>query len=192
MATHFRTFQQFSDPGLASVIAEKLEAQQIECVVEKVKPLLEPSFFRNPVEQTIHLKVRDSDLGEAHKALEEYYRHQLQDVDPGYYLHAFSDLELLDIVAKPDEWGHFDYVLARALLADRGLEIPDDIIEAMKQQRLLQLAREADKDPPVDGLVAVGMLLDGFFAGMRKNMRKVLKKAEQNIILFCRSGNQKR
>lgn len=170
MAAYFRTFQQFSDPGLASAIAEKLEAQQIECVVEKVNPLLEPGFFRNTVEQTFHLKVRSADLDEAHKALEEYYRHQLQDVDPAYYLFSFSDIELLDIIAKPDEWGHFDYVLARALLADRGLEIPEETIEQMKRQRLRQLAREERIDSTTDGLIAVGTALDGFFTGIRKKI----------------------
>src|ERR1700761_452434 len=174
MAAYFRTFQQFSDPGLASAVAEKLEAQQIECVVEKVSPLLEPGFFRNTVEQTIHLKVRSADLDEAHKALEEYYRHQLQDVDPAYYLFSFSDIELLDIVAKPDEWGHFDYVLARALLADRGLEISDETIEQMKQQRLRQLDREIQTDSTTDGLIAFGTLLDGFFAGIRKKINSYL------------------
>ena len=176
MAVHFQTFQQFSDPGLASAIAEKLEAQQIECVVEKVKPLLEPSFFRNTVEQTIHLKVRAVDLDDAHKALEDYYRHQLQDVDPGYYLFSFSDIELLEIVAKPDEWGHFDYVLARALLADRGLEIPDETIEQMKQQRLRQLAKESVMDSTTDGLIAVGTLLDGFFGSVKKKIISYLWK----------------
>ena len=177
MAALFLTFQQFNDAGLASAIADKLKAQRIECVVEKVKPLLEPGFFRNPIEQTIHLKVRAADFDRAHKALEEHYRRQLEDVDPGYYLFSFTDIELLEIVAKPDEWGHFDYVLARALLADRGLEIPDEIVEQMKQQRLRQLAREDSLYQPVDPLVAFGTLLDGFFDGVRKGMRKALHKA---------------
>jgi hypothetical protein len=135
MAASLVTFEKFNDPGLASAIAGKLRKQGIDCVVEKVKPLLEPGFFRNTVEQTIHLKVRDLDLERAHKALEEHYRHQLQDVDPGYYLFGFSDIELLDIIAKPDEWGHFDYVLARQVLAERGLEIPDETLEEIKRQR---------------------------------------------------------
>lgn len=143
MAAPFLTFQKFNDPGLASVIADKLKERRIECQVEKVVPLLEPSFFRNTVEPTIHLKVRATDLDRAHKALEEHYKRQLQDVDRGYYLFSFTDLELLEIVAKPDEWGHFDYVLAREVLAERGLPIPDETIQQMKQQRLRQLAREA-------------------------------------------------
>jgi hypothetical protein len=175
MATQFQTFQRFNDPGLASAIADKLKAQHIECVVEKVRPLLEPGFFRNPVEQTIHLKVRASDLEQAHKAMEELYRRQLQDVDPGYYLFSFTDIELLDILAKPDEWGHFDYVLARALLAERGLEIPDEVIGQMKQQRSRQLAREDLADLHEDGLIVFGTLLDEFFSTVRKGMRKILR-----------------
>jgi hypothetical protein len=139
----FKTFQTFNDPGLASAIADKLKARSIVCHVEKVQPLLEPSFFRNTVEPNIHLKVRVADLDRAHRVLEEHYEHQLQDVDPGYYLFSFTDIELLDIVAKPDEWGHFDYVLARELLAKRGLPIPDETIRQMKQQRLRQLARQS-------------------------------------------------
>ncbi|SRR5258708_1107663 len=145
MMTSFKTFQTFNDPGLASAIAERLKERRIECLVEKVKPLLEPGFFRNPVEPNIHLKVRVTDLERAHRALEEYYERQLQDVDPAYYLFSFTDLELLDIVAKPDEWGHFDYVLARELLAERGLPIPDETIRQMKQQRLRQLAQQVRK-----------------------------------------------
>jgi hypothetical protein len=139
----FKTFQTFNDPGLASAIADKLKAQRIVCLVEKVEPLLEPSFFRNTVELNIHLKVRSTDLDRAHQVLEEHYEHQLKDVDPNYYLFSFSDIELLDIVAKPDEWGHFDYVLARELLAERGLPIPDETIRQMKQQRLRQLAQQS-------------------------------------------------
>ena len=137
----FKTFQTFNDPGLASVIADKLKAQRIVCHVEKVQPLLEPSFFRNTVEPNIHLRVRVADLARAHRVLEEHYERQLQDVDPSYYLFSFTDIELLDIVAKPDEWGHFDYVLARELLAERGLPIPEETIRQMKQQRMRQLAQ---------------------------------------------------
>jgi hypothetical protein len=143
MKASFLTFQKFNDPGLARTIADKLREQRIVCVVEKVQPLLEPGFFRNTVEPTIHLKVRATDLDKAHRALEEHYEHQLKDVDTDYYLFSFTDAELLDIVAKPDEWGHFDYVLARELLAERGLPIPDETIKQMKQQRLRQLAQQA-------------------------------------------------
>ncbi len=175
MTARFQTFQQFNDPGLASAVAEKLRAQQIDCVVEKVKPLLEPGYFLNTVEQNIHLKVRADDLDKAHKALEEYYRHRLHDVEQGYYLLSFTDTELLEILARPDEWGHFDYVLARALLAERGLEIPDETIAQMKQQRHLHLAREAHPEEEPEPIIVFGELLDDFFRVVKKHMDKMLK-----------------
>lgn len=175
MADHFLTFQRFNDPGLASTIANALKEQRVECVVEKVRPLLEPGFFRNTVEQNIHLKVRASDLEKAEKALEEHYRRQVQEVDPGYYLLSFTDPELLEIMAKPDEWGFFDYVLARELLAQRGLEIPAEIAEQMKRQRRRQLAQQEKMVPP-DGLVEFGTILDHFFNVVSRHMLGFLKK----------------
>jgi len=179
MSAQFLTFQQFNDPGLASAIAATLKEQQVECVVEKVRPLLEPGFFRNTVEQNIHLKVRASDLEKAEKALEEHYQRHLQDIDPGYYLLSFTDAELLEIVAKPDEWGHFDYVLALELLAERGLRIPSEIAEEMKRQRRRQLAREDSMIPP-DSLVELGTILDQFFNGVSRRLTELLKKIYSN------------
>ena len=175
MAAHLLTFQQFNDPGLASAIADTLKEQEIECVVEKVRPLLEPGFFRNTVEQNIHLKVRAADLEKAERALEDHYMRHLQDIDPGYYLLSFTDVELLDIIAKPDEWGYFDHVLARELLAERGLEIPPEIVEEMKRQRRRQLAQQESMIPP-DALVEIGTMLDQFFNGVSKRMTGLLRK----------------
>ena len=175
MAAQFLTFQQFNDPGLATAIADTLKEQEVDCIVEKVRPLLEPGFFRNTVEQNIHLKVRASDLDKAERALEDHYQRHLQDIDPGYYLLSFNDMELLDIVAKPDEWGHFDYVLARELLAERGLEIPPEIAEDMKRQRRRQLAQQENMIPP-DALVELGTMLDHFFSGVSRHMTGLLRK----------------
>jgi hypothetical protein len=175
MAAHLLTLRQFNDPGLASAIADTLKEQQVECVVEKVRPLLEPGFFRNTVEQNIHLKVRASDLERAERALEQHYQRHLKDIDPGYYLLSFTDVELLEIIAKPDEWGHFDYVLARELLAEHGLEIPPEIAEEMKLKRRRQLAQQERMIPP-DALVELGTMLDEFFNGVSRRMTGLLRK----------------
>jgi hypothetical protein len=78
-------------------------------------------------------------------------------------------------MVKPDEWGHFDYVLARELLAERGLEIPPEIAEEMKRQRRHQLAQEENTIPP-DALVEIGTMLDHFFSGVSKRMTGLLTK----------------
>jgi len=141
MAAPYQTFQKFNDAGLAAVIAEKLKNKNIDYVLENEQPNFDPSYAFNHVEPTIHLKVSPTDFSRAHAALEEYYQDQLQDVDPDYYLLSFTDQELQEIIAKPDEWGHFDYALAKKLLADRGHVISSSTAEKLKQERLEQLAK---------------------------------------------------
>lgn len=141
MPESFLTFQKFNDAGLASVIAERLKEQHIEYLIENEVPVFDVSFANNSIEPTIQLKVRPADFPRAHATLEAYYQAQLQDVDPDYYLFSFTDKELLDIVSKPDEWGHFDYALAKKLLTERGIPITSDAADALKEQRLQELSK---------------------------------------------------
>jgi hypothetical protein len=141
MTESFRTFQKFNDPDLAKVIAGKLQELHIESLIVDENPNFDPSFVTNTVEPTIHLKVKATDFHRAHQVLEEYYQQQLNEVDPDYYLLSFTNEELMEIVAKPDEWGHFDYALAKKLLADRGHAITPIDAATLKQQRLQYLAQ---------------------------------------------------
>lgn len=141
MATPFLTFQKFNDAGLATTVAEKLKEQHIEFELANEQPNFDPSYAFNAVEPTIHLKIQAADFSKAHTVLEEYYQNQLQDVDPDYYLLSFSNQELQEIIEKPDEWGHFDYALAKKLLAERGISITPAKAEQLKKERLHELAK---------------------------------------------------
>ena len=141
MDDNYQTFQKFNDPQLAQTIAHQLSELGIPSQIVDENPNFNPSFVTNVVEPTIHLKLRAADFDRAHGALEEYYRQHLHDVDPGYYLLSFTDQELRDIITRPDEWGHFDYALAKQLLAERGLVITPGEAEDLKQQRIRQLSR---------------------------------------------------
>ena len=52
-----------------------------------------------------------------HKALEDYYQTQLENVDKDYYLLSFSNDAMKEDL-KPDEWEHFDFQLAQKLLKE--------------------------------------------------------------------------
>jgi hypothetical protein len=68
-------------------------------------------------------------------------------MDPGYYLFSFSDAELMEIIQRPDEWGHLDYVLAKKLLAEKGHLVTPALAEELKQQRMTELARPESTHP---------------------------------------------
>jgi len=163
MSTPYLTFQQFNDPDLAAAIGEQLATAGIDYIIENEAPHIDPVLIGNIPAPTVHLKIPSSDFIRAHAILEAYYEKQLQDVDPDYYLLTFTDSELLEILAKPDEWGHFDYVLARKLLTDRGHPITNEYTAQLKAKRLEELARYEDNTP-----MAGPALLSGYIVATHK------------------------
>ncbi|HEX3935455.1 MAG TPA: hypothetical protein VHW43_12295, partial [Puia sp.] len=123
------TFQQFNDIALARTMGDRLGAAGIEYEIDSQDPHLDPVIIGSSPDSSIDLKIPAEDFIRARAVLEAYYEEQLQDVDPDYYLFGFTDQELLEILAKPDEWGAFDYVLARKLLIERGHPITKEFTD---------------------------------------------------------------
>lgn len=121
MSPAFLTFQRFNDPALAGEIAEKLKENGIECQIIGDDGPIDPLIMPTTAVSSVSLMVRDSEIDRANAILEAYYEGHLTDIDPEYFLYSFSDAELKDVRAKPDEWGPLNYVLAKKILADRGV-----------------------------------------------------------------------
>jgi len=163
MPETFLTFQKFNDPGLAAAVAAQLEADGIDCILEKEAPVFDATFAGNDFEPTTHLKVAPTNFTRAHTALEAFYQAQLPSMDPDYYLFSFSDAELMEIVQRPDEWGHLDYVLAKKLLAEKGHLVTPALAEELKQQRMTELARPESTHPRQIFVGYVVAFAGGFF-----------------------------
>jgi hypothetical protein len=163
------TFQKYSDPGLARAIGEMLGKAGIEYEIEGEHLHLDQAIVGNTSQPLIHLKIPSADFVRARAVLEDYYEGQLQDVDPDYYLFTFTDRELLDILARPDEWGHFDYVLARKLLIERGYDITPELTAQLKAQRLTELEKYEDADLQKAGpLLGMGAITGYAVASQKK------------------------
>jgi hypothetical protein len=141
MVDQFETFLSFHDEDLANFVVEKLKNNNIQIIVEKSKPLLDAGFVDTSIDRNIHIKLKREDFQKGNKALEDYYKTQLSNVDPEYYLLSFSDDELIEIISKPDEWGHFDYQLAQKLLRERGHYIEESMLNTLRENRIKDLAK---------------------------------------------------
>lgn len=146
MEETFEAFLNFNDEDLAGFVAERLKDNNIDFIVEKSKPLLDSAFVDTSIERNIHIKLKRQDFQKGNQVLEDYYKTQLNNVDSEYYLLSFSEEELMDIIFKPDEWGHFDYQLALKLLKDRGHEIEEDHLARIKEERVKDLAQPEKAD----------------------------------------------
>ena len=147
MSDNFLTFQKFNDPGVATAVAEQLQTEGIDCVLEKEEPVFDVTFAGNDFEPTTHLKMAPEDFTRAHAVLDAYYQAQLPAMDPDYYLFSFTDAELMEIIRQPDEWGPLDYVLAKKLLADKGQTVSPAVADEFRQQRITELARPETSHP---------------------------------------------
>lgn len=170
MAEEYLTFKKFNDPELANGIAELLKENNIECAVEDNRgKFFDVSFAYNSVNPDILLKLKPDDFVKAEKTLEDYYDSHLEKTDKDYYLFGFSDEELMEIVAKPDEWGDFDHQLAKKLLKERGRDVQQDELDALQHKRIEELSTpdKASNTLIVCGYIfAVAGVLIGFILGL--------------------------
>lgn len=165
MPQPYLTFQKFNDPQLAAAIGEQLQKNGIDYLIENEAPLLDATIIGNDLGPTIHLKIAGEDFTRAHTVLEEYYQAQLKNMDPDYYLFSFTNAELLEVVQRPDEWGHLDYALAKMLLKERGEEITDAKAEQLRQERLTELAKP-EKTHGYQIFFGYAAALTGFIGGI--------------------------
>ncbi|HEY6901635.1 MAG TPA: hypothetical protein VI233_13365 [Puia sp.] len=187
MPEDFRIFQKFNDPELAETIANKLRSLDIEAQVSDDSVNFNPSYVSNMYESNIYVKIKHSDFDRAHQMLDEYYQEQINDVPPNYYLLSFSKRELMEIVAKPDEWGRFDYTLAKKLLAERGYAVTSDTVEALKEERLEELAKPEKAQPIwiIFGYIcAISMFFVGIVIGYALAFSRKTLPNGQNVFIY--------
>ncbi len=123
MIRDYQTFRTFTDRETAESFADVLQQHGIQFLIEEDRLTFDPSYAHNPLNKDYRIKISPGDFTKAYAAYETYFASLVDKVEPDYYLHSFSDEELVEIVMKPDEWGTFDYLLAQKLLAERGISI---------------------------------------------------------------------
>ena len=140
MSEQLVTFHEFSDPYIAGEFAEQLSSDGIDFLVENPPGLLDNTFIGTSSNPVIIIKLRPDDFSRANKVLEEYYKKQVDLVGQDYYLFDFKDEELYEILARPDEWGLFDYQLAQKIFNGRGKTIANNTLLKLNAERKTVLA----------------------------------------------------
>ena len=141
----FSTFEKFHSIELAQETALLLKEHGIEVLLEDISPAVDITFTGNPHEKEVELKIPQVDFERAQTLLEKEVEIGIDNVDQDHYLFEFTDEELLDIQAKPDEWGEFDLILSRKILASRGKDISDEERDTLREKRLEELSKPEDK-----------------------------------------------
>lgn len=137
----FLTYQVFNDKNQATELADLLDVQNIEYLLEDTGSGFDASFANNAISQEYRIKLKKQDFERADKILLDISEQQLNKVDSDYYLFDFTNSELLEILTKSDEWVKFDYLLAQRILKDRGQEVNSELLETLRKNRIEELAK---------------------------------------------------
>lgn len=141
----YTTFKIYKNLEQAEEVAITLKKSGIDCALADNSPTVDITFANNPLQNEIQLLVRNDQLEEAAAALRASNDVSLEEVDPSHYLFEFSDKELLQILKKPENWGSFDQQLAPKILADRGVQVDVEAIEAERQERIQEMAKPEER-----------------------------------------------
>jgi hypothetical protein len=159
------TFIKYRDVFEASELAEftqLLSSHRIEFETEDFDDSLGSIYGSSPVLKGTTIKVREADFPKVEALLNAEAATLLDTVEQDYHLFSFTDEELLEIVAKPDEWSAFDYQVAKSILTSRGFLFGDKKLQELKKDRLQVLA---SPEPPQGWLIGWGYLL-AFLGGL--------------------------
>ncbi len=159
MDEEYLRFKLFTDKQTAEDFAEVLKLSNIDYKIVEDALVFDASFANHPLARDYVIAVKQRDFKEASGAYDEYFAKQLDNVPADYYLLQFTDDELLDILAKPDEWGAFDYQLSKELLKTRGIDISKEKTDRLKGERYYELARpEGEHAKNIVGYYIVSIL----------------------------------
>ncbi len=127
----FTTFQQFTVREEALELADLLEANNIPYKLETGGEEFNPAFVFNG---ECRILVHPEDVDKVTALF-------TSNIDADYYLYGFTNNELLDVIAKRDEWSHLDFILAQQLLKERGVELGEEHIHRVEEERIADLSR---------------------------------------------------
>lgn len=143
----FHDFQTYPSPEAAQPLLAALDREDIayrtEHTTTQTTGALDASFGTNQNLRKFVVQLSLADFERAQALLDAEYRAALDQLAPDHYLFSFTDEELFDLLAQPDEWSALDVALAGQLLRQRGRDVSPDTLRLLRQRRVAELARPA-------------------------------------------------
>ncbi len=139
--SEYLTFRKYATAEEALSMQEFLQAGDIPAVLEETPVMLDQQLIGQHFDNTFLLKIPAALFSAADALIRQLQTTDDEDADPDYYLLAFSEAELREVIEKKDEWGEYDYALALKLLEKKGVTFTPAQLAYLDRQRKEQLAR---------------------------------------------------
>lgn len=160
----FEYYRSFESKENAKAFTEFLTENEVEFLVDSPEVLIDKSIVGTGFLPKITLKIKSQDF----EKVNELIAAQVEDTDiaaEGDYLNELNDEELTDILKNPDEWSIEDGIVAKKILAERGITYSDTEIATFKNDKLQQI-RVGKKASPLTLILYFLSILVGFYIGI--------------------------
>jgi hypothetical protein len=160
----FEYYRSFESKENAKVFTEFLTENEVEFLVDSPEVLIDKSIVGTGFLPKITLKIKSQDF----EKVNELIAAQVEDTDiaaEGDYLNELNNEELTDILKNPDEWSIEDGIVAKKILAERGITYSDTEISTFKNDKLQQI-RVGKKASPLTLILYFLCILVGFYIGI--------------------------
>ena len=118
------TYSKFFKKNDAEYFGDLLQKAGIEFKIEHERDVLDKIYIGETLDPLFAVKIPEDSFATADKILKADAEMQVNNVSKDYYLFGFTDEELIDVVNDKNGWNQFDQVLARKILSERKIEIP--------------------------------------------------------------------
>ncbi|MFZ4798940.1 MAG: hypothetical protein ACOYMA_15675 [Bacteroidia bacterium] len=137
----FLTYQKFNDLQSANALCVLLQENNIAYLLENESKSFDPTFVTSELNQEYKVKIKEIDFDLADSLNLQISMDLLNNIPDDYYLYNFTNDELIDIIAKRDEWNQVDFLLAKKILNEKGIVVDESYLEKLYQQRIAELSK---------------------------------------------------
>lgn len=109
----YLVYKKFYELEQAEALVDLLQKNSIDFQITEDRDSLDTLYGDNHFKRVYFVKLRAKSFEVANELLIKEISNIVNEDDPDHYLHSFTDKELFEILAKPDEWSPLDYQLSK-------------------------------------------------------------------------------
>ena len=157
----FETYRSFLNEEEAKDFTNFLREHDVPFSLESSGTVIDSVFVGDGLVPKVVLKIPVDDFKKVRDLITEQIRSLSAEELENHYLNELDDDELREIIEKPDEWTVENIAVAKVLLEQRGVVIPEEELLEIELQRnqALEQGQEGDRG----AMILYGL---GIFAGL--------------------------
>jgi len=128
----FIEYQTFPEIEIASEIIEILKRNDIPYQIDDSASRFQVVGFGDTSINKIALQIRESDIDKVNLLISE------KQTEEDHYLYTFSDTDIIDVIANPNEWTSQEYSIAQQIFKQRNLIVSADDIKSARKQKMTE------------------------------------------------------